>query len=92
VTRSEVDYFIRCVLTISLRGLYYGCFNFMCLITRVCVFVILTFPVFCLCTLLFCSYFVVLMFYSCVVVLLFCVIFVSVCTSVGLLPPGESPR
>jgi hypothetical protein len=42
-------------------------------------------------TLLFCSYFVVLcffMFCSCFVILY---IFIFVCTSVGLLPPGESP-
>ena len=38
---------------------------------------ILTFSVFCLCTYLYC--FVVLC------------IFIFVCTSVGLLPPGESP-
>ena len=41
---------------------------------------ILIFSVFCFCTYLYY-----------VVVLLFCVIFIFVCTSVGLLPPGESP-
>ena len=40
-------------------------------------------------SLLFCSYFVVLCFFLCFVVVLF--IFIFVCTSVGLLPPGESP-
>jgi hypothetical protein len=38
--RSEVDYFIRRVLTVSLCVLYYGCFNFMCSVISVCVFVI----------------------------------------------------
>ena len=46
-------------------------------------------------SLLFCSYFVVLCFCFIVVLflLLFCClcIFIFVCTSVGLLPPGESP-
>ena len=54
---------------------------------------IFTLSVFCLCTCLYCFvvfllFFVILMFYSCFVV--FC-IFIFVCTSVGLLPPGESP-
>ena len=93
--RSEVDYFIRRVLTVSLCVLYYGCFNFMCSVICVCFcnIYVLTFSVFCLCTylytfvllLLFC---VILMFCSCFVVLC---IFIFVCTSVGLLPPGESP-
>jgi hypothetical protein len=38
--------------------------------------------------LLFCSYFVVLCFFVVIVVLC---IFIFVCTSVGLLPPGETP-
>jgi hypothetical protein len=45
-------------------------------------------------SLFFCSYFVVLcffMFCSCFVVILVLCIFIFVCTSVGLLPPGESP-
>jgi hypothetical protein len=45
-------------------------------------------------SLFFCSYFVVLCFLCFVVVLFFIVvlrIFIFVCTSVGLLPPGESP-
>jgi hypothetical protein len=51
-----------------------------------------TFTVFCLCTYLYC--FVVLcffMFCSCFVVVVVLCIFIFVCTSVGLLPPGESP-
>jgi hypothetical protein len=47
------------------------------------------FTVFCLC-----SYFVVLcffMFCSCFVVIVVSCILIFVCTSVGLLPPGESP-
>jgi hypothetical protein len=38
--RSELDYFIRCVLNILLGVLYYGCFNFMCHVICVSVFVI----------------------------------------------------
>jgi hypothetical protein len=34
------DYFIRCVLTILLGVIYYGCFNFVCFVICVCVFVI----------------------------------------------------
>jgi hypothetical protein len=43
-------------------------------------------------SLLFCGYFVVLCFLFCsfFVVIVLC-IFIFVCTSVGLLPPGESP-
>jgi hypothetical protein len=46
-------------------------------------------------SLLFCSYFVVLCFYifcSFFVVIVVLCIFTFVCTSVGLLPPGESPN
>jgi hypothetical protein len=80
--RSEVDSFIRCVLTILLGILYYGCFNFICFVICVCFcnMYILTFSAFYLCTYLYCF----------VVILLFCV-FLFVCTSVALLPPGESP-
>ena len=56
-----------------------------------CNMYLLTFSVFCLCTYLYCF----------VVILLFCVfmfcsfvilcIYIFVCTTVGLLPPGESP-
>jgi hypothetical protein len=54
---------------------------------------IITFTVFCLCTYLYCFvvillFCVIFMFSSCFVVLC---IFIFVCTSVGLLPPGESP-
>jgi hypothetical protein len=65
--RSEVGYFIRCVLTVFLGVLYYGCFNFICFVISVCVsvFVILTFTVFCLSTYL----------YGFIVILLFCVFF-----------------
>ena len=83
---------------------------------------ILTFPVLCLCTYLYCfvvillfcvilcfvsfccfvlfcilcyfvvlCHFVVLCYFVFCVILLFCVIFIFVCTSAGLLPPGESP-
>jgi hypothetical protein len=45
-----------------------------------CNMYVLTFSVFCLCTYLYCFVF----FY------VLC-IFIFVCTSVGLLPPGESP-
>jgi hypothetical protein len=76
----------------------YGCFNSMCFVICVCVFVILTFTVFCLCTYLYCFvvillFCVILMFcsYSCFVVIVVLCIFIFVCTSVGLLPPGESP-
>jgi hypothetical protein len=56
---------------------------------------VLTFSVFCLCTYL-CCFVVILLF---CVTLIFCCysnfvvlcIFIFVCTSVGLLPPGESP-
>jgi hypothetical protein len=41
--RSEVDYFIRCVLTILLGVLYNGYLNFMRLVISVCVFVICTY-------------------------------------------------
>jgi hypothetical protein len=59
----------------------------------------LTFSVFCLCAYLYCFvvillFCVILMFYSCFVVTVVCVvlcIFIFVFTSVGLLPPGESP-
>jgi hypothetical protein len=37
-TLQLTSYFITCVLTILLRVLYYGCFNFMCLVICVCVF------------------------------------------------------
>jgi hypothetical protein len=76
---SEIDYFIRCVLTILLCVLYYGCFNHMFCNMCKCFYnmYILTFSVLCLCTYLHC--FVVLC------------IFIFVYTSVGLLPPGESP-
>jgi uncharacterized membrane protein len=42
---------------------------------------------------LFCTYFVFcfFMFCSCFVVIVVLCIFMFVCTSVGLLPPGESP-
>ena len=43
--------------------------------------------VFCLCTYLYCSV-VILLFCD---ILLFYIVFIFVCTSVGLLPPGESP-
>jgi hypothetical protein len=67
----------------------------------VCVFVILTFTVFCLCTYLYC-FVVILLFYiffifcSFLLLVVLCIffvlcIFIFVCTSVGLLPPGESP-
>ena len=53
----------------------------------------LTTLLFCSYSLLFCSYFVVLCFLCLVVfvdIVVLC-IFIFVCTSVGLLPPGESP-
>ena len=57
---------------------------------------ILTFSVFCLCNYLY--YFVVillfhviLIFFSSFVVIVVLCIFIFVCTSVGLLPPSESP-
>jgi hypothetical protein len=67
-----------------------GCFNFICFVICVCVFVILTFTVFCLCN-LYC--FVVILLFYCFVLFMFCSCFVYLyfCTSVGLLPPGESP-
>jgi hypothetical protein len=90
------DYCIRCELTILLRVLYYGCFNFVSCNMCVCFcnMYTLTFSVFCLCTYLYCFVVIllfcaILMFCSCFVVIvvsLFCVIlFLSV------LPPGESP-
>jgi flagellar basal body-associated protein FliL len=42
-------------------------------------------------SLLFCSYFVVLCFVVFFVVTVVLCIFIFFCTSVGLLPPGESP-
>jgi hypothetical protein len=57
-----------------------------------CVCFCNTFTVFCLCTYLYC--FVVILFFlfcSCFVVIVVLCIFIFVCTSVGLLPPGESP-
>jgi hypothetical protein len=93
VSWSELDYFIRCVLTISLGVVCYGCFNFICFVICVCVcFFCNTFTVFCLCTYLYC-FVVILLFYVflCFVVIVVLCIFNFVCTSVGLLPPGESP-
>ena len=47
---------------------------------------------FCLCTLLFCRFVVVVVVVLCyLVILLFCDIFNFVCTGVRLLPPGEGP-
>jgi hypothetical protein len=88
------------VLTILLGVLYYGCYNFMCLVICVSVFVIRTyirtFSVFCLCTYLCCFvvillFCVILMFCICFVVIVVLCIFIFVCTNVELLPPGESP-
>ena len=63
-------------------GVLYCCCFELCFVICVCVFVICIY-IFCVLfvylSLLFCSYFVVLC------------IFIFVCTSVGLLPPGESP-
>ena len=62
-----------------------------CLVICVCVCFCNTY-IYCVLSvylsLLFCSYFVVLCFF--IFVLVLC-IFIFVCTSVGLLPPGESP-
>jgi hypothetical protein len=95
------DYFIKCVLTVLLGVLYYGCFNFMCSVIRVCVCVfvicmyVLTFSVFCSCSYLYSFVFIfcfaLFKFCICFVVIVVLCIFIFVCTSVGLLPPGESP-
>jgi hypothetical protein len=93
VSWSEVDYFIRCVLTISLGVLYYGIISYYNICVCSCNMYILTSSVFCLCFYLYCFvvillFCVILMFCSCFVVLC---IFSFVCTSVGLLPPDERP-
>jgi RsiW-degrading membrane proteinase PrsW (M82 family) len=56
-----------------------------------CNMYLLTFCVFCLCTYVYCFVVISLFcgFFVCFVVVL--CIFIFVCTSVGLLPPGESP-
>jgi hypothetical protein len=106
VSWSELDYFVRWVLTILLGVVCYRCFNFICFVICECVFVIFTFTVFCLCTYLYCfavillfyvflCFIVFFCFYSSFVYFVLCTFvsctFVFVCTSVGLLPPGESP-
>jgi hypothetical protein len=78
-----------------IKNKYRDCVMFCNVCVCVCVFVILTFSVFCLCTYLYC-FVVILLFYVLCFVVFFVVmvvlcIFISVCTSVGLLPPGESP-
>jgi hypothetical protein len=88
-----VDSFIRCVLTILLGVVCYGCFNFICFVICVCVCFCNTYiycVLFVYLSLLFCSCFVVLCFLCFVVIVVLC-IFIFVCTSVGLLPLGESP-
>jgi hypothetical protein len=75
-------------VTILLGVLYYGCFNFICFVIYVWVFVIHLLCSVVYLPLLFCSYFVVLCLLCFVVALC---IFIFVCTSVGRLPPGESP-
>jgi hypothetical protein len=84
VSWSELDYFIKCVLTILLGAVCYGCFNFICFVICVCFFynAYIYCVLFVYLFLLFCSYFVVIVVLH---------IFIFVCTSVGLLPPGESP-
>jgi hypothetical protein len=37
ISLGVCDYFIRCVLTILLGVLYYGCFKFICFVICVCV-------------------------------------------------------
>jgi hypothetical protein len=71
--RSEVDYFIRCVLsillgvlTILLSVVCYGCFNFICFVICVCVFFCNTYiycVLFVYLSLLFCSNFFCFMFF-----------------------------
>jgi hypothetical protein len=75
--------------------IYIYIYILICFVICVCVFVTLTFTVFCLCTYLYC-FVVILLFYVflCFVVFIFVIvlcIFIFVCTSLGLLPPGESP-
>jgi hypothetical protein len=85
VSWSEVDYFIRCVLTVLLGVWYYGCFNFMFCNRRVFFVICIYLHFLCsVCVLIF-----VILCFLCFVVVLCISIFV--CTSVGLLPPGESP-
>jgi hypothetical protein len=57
----------------------------------VCVCFCNTFTVFCLCTYLYCFVVILLFYVFCFVVIVVLFIFIFVCTSGGLLPPGESP-
>jgi hypothetical protein len=77
ISLGVCDCFIRCVLTILLGVLYCGCFNFICFVICVCVFII------CIYLHFLCS--------VCVLIFIVLCIFIFVCTSVGLLPPGKSP-
>jgi hypothetical protein len=72
-----------CVCVFVLNVCVCSCYVCVCF----CNMYLLTFSVFCLCTYLYCFLFFLFCSCSCFVLC----IFIFVCTSVGLLPPGESP-